>query len=201
MMNNSGALYIEYPDAGRVAAEVRRYLLAQGYHETEHPPGAMSGRIMIPEKRRRLFFVVPPHNGWVTIWEDPRYFGDRFLARDLARTLATRTVWIEVSGNSVGWARGVYAADAVLEEHFEEMETTFYGEYGTIHFAFDIETTPDEFITQLNLPYPDLFYEAVVAGDLPATAGTPIHLAFERAWPSGPAEPMGPRSETERHAA
>lgn len=201
MINNSGALYVQADDPAAVADELRRALGAQGYAEASYAPGAVSGRIMIPDKRRRLFFVVPPHNGWVTIWEDPRYFADRRLARHLARALDTRAVWVEVSGNGVGWARGVYAGDSVIEEHYEAMDTTFYGEYGTIYFAFDIETTPDEFVARLDLPYPELFYEAVVAGDLPPDAGTPLHLAFERSGPGGAAVPAGPRNEIERQSA
>lgn len=180
IMNNSGALYIEYHDAAVVAGELRQYMLDRGYRETEHSPDEMSGRIMIPDKRRRLFFVVPPKNDFVTIWEDPRYFADRFLAQYLARTLTTHAVWMEVSGNGVGWARGIYAGAMTLEERFEEMDTTFYGEYGTLHFAFDIETTPEDLIARLHLPYADLHYEAVLEGDLPPEAGKPIHLAFER---------------------
>jgi hypothetical protein len=179
-MNNAGAMYVEYDDHGVVAATLGAALVARGFAQADLPPGAISGRIMAREKRRRLFFVLPPQNGWVAIFEDPRYFGERELARDLAVALGTRAVWVEVSGNGVGWARGVYRGEAVLEERYEEVETTFYGEYGPVSFVYDIDTTPDEFIAAHGLPHDELHYEAIAAGELPPDAGEPIHLAFER---------------------
>lgn len=179
-MNNAGAIYIAAEDHAAVAAALGRALAARGFAPADLPPGAVSGRIMIREKRRRLFFVLPPRDGWVAIFEDPRYFGERELARELAAALGTRAVWIEVSGNGVGWARGRYQGEDVLEERYEEVVTTFYGEYGPIFFVFDIDTPPDEFIAAHGLPHDELHYEAIVAGELPADAGEPIHLAFEK---------------------
>ena len=179
-MNNAGAIYVEHSDHAAVAAVVSAAMKVRGFTPADLPPGAMSGRIMAREKRRRLFFVLPPRGGWVALLEDPRYFGERELARELAAELGTRAVWIEVSGNGVGWARGVYRGDETVEECYDEVETTFYGEYGPICFVYDIETTPDEFIAAHGLPHDELHYEAVVAGELPADAGEPIHIAFER---------------------
>src|SRR5215211_7826478 len=121
MMNNNGAVYIAHDDATAVANAINDYMLELGFGPAACGPGDMGGRIFAPEKRRRLFFVMPPSNGWVTVWEDPRYFGDRHLARHLARALSTRVVWIEVAGNGVAWARGIYEGDSVIEEHYEEM--------------------------------------------------------------------------------
>ncbi|NTW04007.1 MAG: hypothetical protein HGA19_22490, partial [Oscillochloris sp.] len=140
----------------------------------------LGDRIMIPAKRQRHFFVLPTSAGWVTIWEDPRYFGERALAQQLAATLSTRTAWIEVSGNGVTWARGLYATTQTLEERYDEVRASFYGEYGTIFFAYDLDRAPEEFIAELALPYDDYHYESVLLGELPADAGEPIHLAFER---------------------
>ncbi|GAB4436109.1 MAG: hypothetical protein OHK0015_27590 [Chloroflexi bacterium OHK40] len=179
-MNNAGAIYVEFEDHHGVVEALRNALVRRGFAVAPHGPGAISGRIMIPEKRRRLFFVLPPQQGWVAIFEDPRYFAERSLAQELARDLGTRAIWIEVSGNGVGWARGVYQGATVLEERYDEVETTFYGEYGVINFVYDIEVTPEELIADLGLPYDELHYEAIVAGELPATAGVPVHLAFER---------------------
>lgn len=179
-MNNAGAIYVQSNDHQAVAAALAAALAARGFVPVERAPGAISGRIMVREKRRRLFFVLPAAAGWVAIFEDPRYFGERALAQELAAALATESVWIEVSGNGVGWARGHYRADQVVEEQYDEVETTFYGEYGPIYFVYDIETTPDELIERLGLPYDELHYEAIVEGELPADAGAPLHLAFER---------------------
>ncbi|HMQ32157.1 MAG TPA: hypothetical protein PKD53_15615 [Chloroflexaceae bacterium] len=179
-MNNAGAIYVKHSDRGAVAAALAGALDARGFAPTAHPPGAGGGKIMIREKRRRLFFLLEPRAGWVAVFEDPRYFGERALAQELARALATEAVWIEVSGNGVGWARGHYNGVAVVEEHYDEVETTFYGEYGPISFVYDIETTPDEFIARLALPYDELHYEAILEGELPPDAGAPLHLAFER---------------------
>lgn len=179
-MNNSGAIYIAHSDHAAVAAEIRRYMAGLGFAERSLAPDDLSGRIMIAEKRRRHFFVLPAHDGWVTLWEDPRYFADRGLARHLAQTLGARAAWIEVSGNGVGWARALYDGPETLEERYDEVVTTFYGEYGTLHFVYDIETTPEEWIAALGLPYAELHYEAVLEGELPPEAGTPIHLAFEK---------------------
>lgn len=178
-MNNSGAIYIESGDHRAVAEALRRLMPARGFGVADLRPDELSGRIMIPEKRRRHFFVLPAAAGWVTVWEDPRYFGERELARQLAADLAARAVWIEVSGNGVAWAHGLYERDQVIEERYDEVETTFYGEYGLIHFAFDLDHTPDEFIAALGLPHDDYHYESVLLGELPAAAGEPIHLAFE----------------------
>ncbi|MBX0329543.1 hypothetical protein K2Z83_17875 [Oscillochloris sp. ZM17-4] len=179
-MNNSGAIYVEHPDHRAVAAELERLMPERGFARADLRPGEISGRIMIPEKRRRHFFVMPAASGWVTVWEDPRYFGERALAQQIAAALSTRAVWIEVSGNGVAWAHGVYAGEETVEERYEEVETTFYGEYGVIHFAFDIDHTPDELIAALGLPYEDDHYESALLGELPADAGEPIHLAFEK---------------------
>jgi len=179
-MNNSGAIYIEHRDHAAVASEIGRYMAGLGFAPCALPPSALGGRIMIPEKRRRHFFVLPARAGWVTLWEDPRYFADRALAAHLARTLGVRAAWIEVSGNGVGWARALYRGEAVVEAVFDPVETTFYGEYGTIHFVFDIETTPEDWIAALGLPFDELHYEAVLEGELPADAGEPTHLAFEK---------------------
>lgn len=179
-MNNAGAIYVEHPDHTAVATAVGALLASRGFAPAALAPGAVSGRIMLREKRRRLFFLLPPRNGWVALFEDPRYFGERALARELAALLHTRSVWIEVSGNGVGWARGVYRGHEVVEERYDEVETTFYGEYGPISFVYDIETTPDEFIAAYGLPYDELQYEAILDGELPADAGEPIHLAFEK---------------------
>ncbi len=179
-MNNAGAIYVNHSDAQAVAEALAAALVGRGFAAAGHAPGATGGKIMIREKRRRLFFVLAPQAGWVAVLEDPRYFGERALARDLARALAAEAIWIEVSGNGVGWARARYRGDEVLEEHYDEVETTFYGEYGPISFVYDIETTPDEFIARHGLPFDELHYEAVLAGELPADAGTPIHLAFEK---------------------
>jgi hypothetical protein len=135
---------------------------------------------MIPEKRRRHFFVLPASSGWVTIWEDPRYFAERALAQGIAAASAARAVWIEVSGNGVAWAHGLYHGQETVEERYDEVETTFYGEYGLLHFAFDIEHSPDDFIAALGLPYDEYHYESVLLDELPAEAGEPIHLAFEK---------------------
>ena len=179
-MNNAGALYVEHSDQAAVAAALEAALAARGFAPAELPPGAISGRIMLRDKRRRLFFLLPPRNGWVALFEDPRYFGERELARELAEALGTRAVWIEVSGNGVGWARGVYRGAEVVEERYDTVETTFYGAYGPVHFVYDIETTPDEFIAAYGLPHDELQYEAIAAGELPADAGAPTHLAFEK---------------------
>lgn len=179
-MNNAGAIYVELGDHHAVSEALTRALEGRGFTLVALAPGAISGRIMIREKRRRLFFVLPARAGWVALFEDPRYFGERTLARELAQQLVTRSVWIEVSGNGVGWARGLYQGEDVIEEHYDEIVTTFYGEYGPINFVYDIETMPDEFIAALGLPHDELHYEAIVAGELPAEAGEPLHLAFEK---------------------
>jgi hypothetical protein len=179
-MNNAGAIYVEHGDHAAVAAAVTRGLVARGFQQVTLPPEAMSGRIMIREKRRRLFFVLPARHGWVAIFEDPRYFGERALAMELAANLETRAVWIEVSGNGVGWAHGLYSGAAIVEEQFDETITTFYGEYGPIAFVYDIEHPPDEFIAALGLPHAELHYEAILEGELPQDAGAALHLAFER---------------------
>jgi hypothetical protein len=179
-MNNAGAVYVKYNDHQAVGAVLGAALAARGFRVSAHRPGELGGKIMIREKRRRLFFVLPPREGWVAVFEDPRYFGERALAQDLARDLATEAVWIEVSGNGVGWARSHYSAGATIEELFDEVETTFYGEYGPVHFAYDIETTPDEFIARLGLPHADQHYESIAEGELGADAGEPLHLAFEK---------------------
>lgn len=181
MMNNNGSIYVAHDDAAKVAQTIATYMQAQGFAAATHRPSEMSGRIFPPDKQRRLFFVLPASDGWVTVWEDPRYFGDRFLAQGLARALNTRAVWIEVAGNGVAWARGIYEGAQTLEERYDEMETTFYGEYGTLHFAFDIDDTPEDFIERLQLPYPALHYESVLDNELPVEAGEPLFLAFERA--------------------
>lgn len=179
-MNNSGAIYIAHSDHAAVAAEIGRFMAGLGLAPRELAPDDLGGRIMIPEKRRRHFLILPAHDGWVTIWEDPRYFADRALAAELARALDAQAVWVEVSGNGVGWARARYEGAATLEELYEPVETTFYGEYGVIHFVFDIETAPEDWIAALGLPYDELHYEAALEGELPADAGEPIHLAFEK---------------------
>lgn len=178
-MNNSGALYVASDNVQLVAATIGAILMQSGFVAADYEPGESGSRIMIPEKRRRLFFIAPPSNGWIAVWEDPRYFADRLLARALASTLATRAVWIEVGGNGVSWARGLYDGDVICDEHYETVETTFYGEYGVVNLAFDAETTPDEWITDLGLPDDELYYEAICDGELPS-GGTPLHLAFER---------------------
>jgi hypothetical protein len=180
-MNNAGAIYVELSDHQAVGAALSRALEARGFAPAQHQPGASGGRIMIREKRRRLFFLLPPQDGWVAVFEDPRYFGERTLAQELAQALDTRAVWIEVSGNGVGWARGVYQGPAVVEEQYDEVVTTFYGEYGPISFVYDIETSPDDLIAALKLPHSELHYEAILEGELPPEAGPPLHLAFEKA--------------------
>jgi hypothetical protein len=179
-MNNAGALYVEAADRWSVVEVLTTFMTARGFASSNKAPSEISGRIMIPEKRRRHFFIVSPQNDWITIWEDPRYFADRDLARVLARELSTRSVWIEVSGNGVGWARGVYMGEQTVEEQFEATETMFYGEYGTIYFAYDVDRTPDELIGELGLPYDELHYEAVIEGELPVEVGEPLYLVFER---------------------
>jgi hypothetical protein len=179
-MNNAGAIYIAADDHAAVAAALVRAMAARGLAPAGLPPGAVSGRMMVEAKRQRLFFVLPPLDGWVAVFEDPRYFGERALARELAAALATRAVWIEVSGNGVGWARGVYEGESIVEERFDEVVTTFYGEYGPVNFVYDIETTPDEFIAAHALPHDELHYEAIAAGELPDDVGMPLHLAFEK---------------------
>lgn len=179
-MNNAGAIYVKSESHQAVAEALAAAMGARGFAAAAHPPGAGGGKIMIREKRRRLFYLLPPRQGWVAVLEDPRYFGERALAGDLARALGAEAIWIEVSGNGVGWARARYRGDEVLEEQYDEVETTFYGEYGPINFVYDIETTPDEFIARHGLPHDELHYEAVLEGELPADAGEPLHLSFER---------------------
>jgi hypothetical protein len=179
-MNNSGAIYVEHPDHRAVADELGRQLRARGFAPASLPPGALSGQIMIPEKRLRHFFVLPAASGWVTLWEDPRYFAERALARQIAAALSTRALWIEVGGNGVSWAHGLYAGQEVVEERYEEVETTYYGAYGVIHFASDLDRIPDDLIAALGLPYDDYHYEAALLSELPADAGEPLHLAFEK---------------------
>lgn len=179
MMNNSAAIYVAHSDHAAVTTALAAILAEQGWHAVDLPPHAISGIIMIPDKPYRHFFIAPSTKGWVAIWEDPRYFADRNLARTLAARLHTRSVWIEVGGNGVSWARGVYQDDTVGEERFEAVETTFYGERGVVHLAFDPDPLPEEWISQLGLPYPELHYEAILAGAIPP-AGPPLHLAVQR---------------------
>jgi hypothetical protein len=178
-MNNAGAIYVNHDDHKAVAAAIARLLGNDGFTRSERAPAAISGKLMIAEKKLRHFLIAPADQGWVAVWEDPRYFADRTLAQRLAEQLATETVWIEVSGNEVSWAHGHYAGAAVLNEHYEPVETNFYGEYGVVNFAFDMEQTPEAFIERLGLPYDDLHYEAVLATPPPFTAAL-IHLAFVR---------------------
>jgi hypothetical protein len=178
-MNNSGAIYLVATDVSRTVSALSAVLERSGFLPADYEPGESGNRIMIPEKRRRLFFIAPPHNGWIAIWEDPRYFADRRLARGLSELLQTRAVWIEVGGNGVSWARGVYTCGSIDSEHFEEVETTFYGEYGIVNLAFDPDLTPDDWIAELGLPDDELHYEAIVDGAVP-TGGPALHLAFER---------------------
>ena len=81
MMNNSAAIYVAYTDHTAVARMLLAILTDCGYTAIERPPHAISGIIMIPDKPYRHFFVAPSESGWVAIWEDPRYFADRSLAR------------------------------------------------------------------------------------------------------------------------
>ncbi len=178
-MNNSGSIYVNHAEHAVVAEALGAYLRRAGFTQVERAPTALSGKIMIAEKRLRHFLIAPAQQGWVTVWEDPRYFADRELARHLAQHLATRAVWIEVSGNGVSWAHGLYAGDATLEELYDVVETNFYGEYGVVHFAFDIEQTPEDFIEQLALPYAELHYEAVLS-DGHTFDNLLIHLAYEK---------------------
>ncbi len=178
-MNNSAAIYVAYPDHVVVADALRAILMSQGWAPIDLSPHAISGIIMIPDKLYRHFFIAPPMRGWVAIWEDPRYFADRNLARALAARLATRSVWIEVGGNGVSWARALYEQTSICEERFEAVETMFYGERGVVHLTFDPETLPDEWIERLGLPDPELHYEAILAGAQPS-AGPPLHLAARR---------------------
>jgi hypothetical protein len=179
-MNNAGAIYVKHTDQALVGRALAAALITRGFAPADLPPGAISGKIMVRDKRRRLFFVLPPQDGWVAVFEDPRYFGERALAQELARDLATDAVWLEVSGNGVGWARAHYRGEQTLEEQYDEVETNFYGQYGPIYFVYDIETTPDEFIAAHGLPHDELHYEAVAAGELPPDCGQPLHLAFEK---------------------
>jgi len=179
MMNNSAAIYVAHTNHAIVAEALHRLLIEQGFIAVERAPHEISGIIMIPDKPYRHFFVAPSAQGWVAIWEDPRYFADRTLAKGLASRLQTRSVWIEVGGNSVSWARGLYEGAIVLEERFEAVETTFYGERGIVHLTFDPDTLPDEWIAHLDLPDPDLHYEAILAGAQPS-AGPPLHLVVQR---------------------
>ncbi|MEF3275944.1 MAG: hypothetical protein K6356_16370 [Chloroflexus sp.] len=179
MMNNSAAIYVAHTDHAAVARMLLTILTEQGYTVSERPPHAISGIIMIPDKPYRHFFIAPPSRNWVAIWEDPRYFADRQLARDLARRLNTRVVWIEVGGNGVSWARGLYDGDTICEERYEPVETTFYGEQGVVHLTFDPDLTPEEWIERLGLPSPELHYEAILAGAQPP-AGPPLHLVVQR---------------------
>jgi hypothetical protein len=179
-MNNSGALYVAHQDAATVAAAITQALVARGLRPVERAPGSGGARIMVPDKQLRLFFVAPATHGWVAVWEDPRYFGDRELARALAHALGTRAIWLEVSGNAVGWCYGIYDGDAIVDECYEPLDTTFYGEYGTIYFAFNLDLSPEEFIEQHRLPYDDLHYEAIAEGGFPVEQGQVLHLAFER---------------------
>lgn len=178
-MNNSGSIYVNSDDHIAVAEAIGAQLRAAGFAQVERAPTALGNKIMIAEKKLRHFLIAPAHQGWVTVWEDPRYFADRELARHLAQHFGTQAVWIEVSGNGVSWARGLYAGDAVIDEHYEAVETTFYGEYGTVHFAFDMEQTPDEFIERLGLPYAELHYEAILNDENPCGDAL-MHLVFER---------------------
>jgi hypothetical protein len=178
-MNNSGAIYLATTDVDAAVAALNAGLEQLGFAPADHDPGDSGNRIMIPEKRRRLFYIAPPHNGWIAVWEDPRYFADRRLALSLSALLQTRSVWIEVGGNGVSWARGLYDGGTVGHEQYEEVETTFYGEYGIVNLAFDPDLTPDEWISELGLPDDELHYEAVLDGAVPA-GGTPLHLAFTR---------------------
>lgn len=179
MMNNSAAIYVAHPDHAVVAETLLILLIEQGFSATQRAPHDVSGIIMIPDKPTRHFFIAPSAQGWVAIWEDPRYFADRTLAQALARHLQTRSVWIEVGGNGVSWARGLYEGSTVCEERFEAVETTFYGERGVVYLTFDPDTMPDEWIAQLGLPDPDLHYEAILAGAQPS-AGPPLYLAVQR---------------------
>ncbi|NTV62026.1 MAG: hypothetical protein HGA65_00615 [Oscillochloris sp.] len=179
-MNNSGAIYIEYADHRAVAAELARLLAARGFCAVDLPPDQVDSRMMIPAKHLRHFMLLPTAGGWVVIWEDPRYFAERKLAQQIAASLQTRAVWIEVSGTGVSWARGLYVGEQTVEEQYEEVNSPFYGEFGIVHFSFDFEHPPEDFISALGLPYDDLCYESALLGELPAAAGVPIHLAFEK---------------------
>ncbi len=179
MMNNSAAIYVAHHDNAAVATALAAILAEQGWITVDLPSHAISGIIMIPDKTSRHFFIAPATQGWVAIWEDPRYFADRSLARALAVRLHTRSVWIEVGGNGVSWARGLYDGDTVCEERFEAVETTFYGERGVVHLVFDPDPLPEEWIGRLGLPYSELHYEAILAGTIPP-AGPPLHLAVQR---------------------
>jgi hypothetical protein len=180
-MNNSGAIYVAHDDVHAVARALGELLAERGFVAAERAPGEGGGRIMIPDKRVRLFYLAPACGGWVALWEDPRYFAERGLARELSAALATRSVWIEVGGNAVSWCYGLYTGGEALEEAYEPLDTTFYGEYGTIYFAFDTDgLTPDELIEREGLPFDELHYEAVREGELPSHAGEPLHLAFEK---------------------
>lgn len=178
-MNNSGAIYIEYPDHRTVAAELERILSARGFCTVDLAPDNLDERMMIPAKRVRHFMLLPAAAGWVVIWEDPRYFADRSLAQQIAASLNARAVWIEVSGTGVSWARGLYAGSETIEEHYDEVRGPFYGEFGTVHFSFDFEHPPEDFVSALGLPYDEFCYESVLLGELPAEAGAPIHLVFQ----------------------
>jgi hypothetical protein len=179
-MNNSGAIYVAHDHMPAVARALTALLAERGFRPSERAPGQGGRKIMLPDKRLRLFFLTLPQAGWVTIWEDPRYFAERKLAQQLAARLATRTVWIEVGGNAVSWCYGLYRGDETLAEAYEPLDTTFYGEYGTIYFTFDAELGPDELIEREGLPFDELHYEAVLAGEFPAAAGALLHLSFER---------------------
>ncbi|EFO80894.1 hypothetical protein OSCT_1263 [Oscillochloris trichoides DG-6] len=179
-MNNSGAIYIEHPDHHAVISELSRQMQARGFVAVERDPTDCDPRIMIPAKRLRHFLVMPAVAGWVVIWEDPGYFAERPLAQALAANLGRRAIWIEVSGNGVSWAYGHYDGSTTLDEQYSEVKVPYYGEYGSIFFAFNPEHTPEEFIAKFGLPYDSYDYARVVAGDLPAATGAVVHLAFEK---------------------
>ncbi|WP_129632651.1 hypothetical protein [Candidatus Oscillochloris fontis] len=179
-MNNSGAIYVEHPDHHAVVNELIRQMVARGFAHVDRAPTDLDPRIMIPAKRIRHFLVMPMVADWVVIWEDPGYFAERALAQQIAANLGERAIWIEVSGNGVSWAYGVYNAAETIDEQYSEVKVPYYGEYGSIFFVFNPEHTPEEFIAKFSLPYDDYDYARVVAGDLPVALGVVVHLAFEK---------------------
>src|SRR5207302_1532152 len=76
-----------------------------------------------PGRTQRQFTLSDSRNGIITIWEDG-VWGDKKLARYLAKELETRSIWLALTTMVAGgWGYVIYANGAVADSHTRMAET------------------------------------------------------------------------------
>ncbi|MBI2266034.1 MAG: tetratricopeptide repeat protein [Armatimonadetes bacterium] len=159
LMNfNTGQIFLKTHSQQEVATFLQRYLEERRF-ET-----ATAADLKRKDDELRLFYVSPPLDGWVEIYELRDYEPDTDLAKYLSHSLKCTAVWVVSIEVDDAWGYVRYSNGQVVEEVLNPPEAFQKGFHGEMEGVADVREKVMSFHKELGVTNICLSYKEIAEG-------------------------------------